>query len=99
MAGYTLSIDSPFRRYVTAFGEGVARPSVESVFAAGTLMGASLDDGGGFGSLINDISTGTEVAMATPGDPPRQPAGREDPERTKREHTSEPALSPSDTGR
>jgi hypothetical protein len=69
MSGYTLSVDSVFRGYVTALWEGTARPSTELVFAAGTLMGASVNDGSGFGPLLNDISTDTEVAIATSDNP------------------------------
>ncbi|HYP06023.1 MAG TPA: PEP-CTERM sorting domain-containing protein [Bryobacteraceae bacterium] len=69
MLGYTLSVDSVFRGYLTALWQGVSRPTTDGVFAAGTLMGAEIDDGAGFGSLINALNTSTDVATATEDNP------------------------------
>lgn len=63
--GYTLDIDSTIRGYATAFWESNSSTGVSQTFAAGTLMGASLDSGAGFGSLITDLSTTIAIASAT----------------------------------
>ncbi|MCU0950513.1 MAG: PEP-CTERM sorting domain-containing protein [Burkholderiaceae bacterium] len=62
--GYTLSFDALFRGFLTALWEGSAAPLSAGVFAAGTLMSATLDAGAGFGSLIAPLTTTLEIATA-----------------------------------
>lgn len=63
--GFTLSIDALMRGFLTALWQGTTNPDfLTGVFAAGTLMGASLDSGSGFGALIPALTTTTGVANA-----------------------------------
>lgn len=63
--GYTLSIDAVFRGFLTALSNGAAGTGAARVFAAGTLMSATLDSGSGFGGLIAPLTTAIDVATAT----------------------------------
>lgn len=67
--GYTLAFDSVFRGYLTAKQETNTSTGVSSVFSSGTLMGAHLDTGSGFGGLITALTTTTGVANATAANP------------------------------
>ena len=66
--GYTLSIDSVMRGFITAQWESNSGSGISGVFAAGTLMSASLDSGSGF-TLLPALATTTAVATATDVNP------------------------------
>jgi hypothetical protein len=67
--GYDLTLDSSIRGYLTALWEDNVGIFPSLVFASGTLMAATLDDGGGFGPMLTGINTDIEVASATPASP------------------------------
>ena len=67
--GYELSIDSVFRGYLTAGWQSNTGAFASLVFAAGTLMVATLDSGGGFGTAITPLNTAVDVAVADSTNP------------------------------
>ena len=68
-AGYNLNIDSIFRGYLTAQADGTDNSSFSPLaFAAGTLMTASLDSGGGF-LIVPSLATDIEVAVSNSATP------------------------------
>jgi len=67
--GYSLTIDSLIRGYVTAFWESNSSAFPSVVFAAGTGMAATFNDGSGFGPLIPELATDLEIATATDANP------------------------------